>query len=186
MIESKDGAGVNDRYKTIPDEFQYVYPRDFHEHGVIQQLFGKNYCTNSRGECLDLVLFEIMEWSSDNSGVQEIQLFKSICTVLVFSCFEDIKALLRIFLKKVSNSCCPDKHASSTRNQIIKSLIHPCIFHICSLELLLEEYTNVIGDVITRLDILARENIDMCANGIRECLGNMVLWLAGNNHLELL
>jgi len=72
------------------------------------------------------------------------------------------------------------------KNQIIKSLIHPCISHICYLKSLLEECTNVVGGTIIQLDILARGNIDMGTDGVRECLGDTVIWLAGNDQLELL
>jgi len=56
-----DGARVNDRHETVSDKFQRIHPREFHEHGVVQWLFGENYCTDDRGDCLDLFLFEIME-----------------------------------------------------------------------------------------------------------------------------
>jgi len=61
MMETKNGTGVNDRHETVPDKFQRVDPREFHEHGVVQWLFGENCCTDNGDECLDLFFFEIME-----------------------------------------------------------------------------------------------------------------------------
>ena len=57
--------------------------------------------------------------------------------------------------------------------------------HICVLESLLEECTNVIGGAISRLDIVARRNINMGADGSWEGSSDTVLWLASNGQFEL-
>jgi len=53
------------------------------------------------------------------------------------------------------------------RNQVIKSLLYPYIFHSHSLEAQLEEYTDVIGSTISQPDIAPRGNI-VSADGIRK------------------
>jgi len=54
-----------------------------------------------------------------------------------------MKALFRIFLQKVGDSCCPDKHTSGM------SLINPCIFLTRRIETWLEGYPDIIGNAIS-------------------------------------
>jgi len=68
---------------------------------------------------------------------------------------------------------------------MIDSLLNPSIFHHPAVEIVLEECTDVIGSTITWHDILARGNIDMRPDGVGECLGDTVLWPAGDDQLEL-